>query len=1227
MKILKIQIYNLNSLRGKVFINFDEAPLKNTGLFVITGRTGAGKSTILDAITLALYGKVPRFSNMKGTAKMGQVMTYGTEDCLAELEFRVKNKAYRCKWSLRKTSTGQSVRVSRELAVLQEKGEARILATKSRKVDEEVTKLLGGLDFKRFSKSVLLAQGAFAEFLKGTEDRSEILERITDSGYYSEISKQAFEKHKLELQELENLKTQAESTTLLTPEELEQTEKELLEKEQTSKELKREMSSIQEQMDWWKKQKDLTQKNEKTKSSIATLKAEKESLQPDLDQLEIHYQAAPLREQLEAYKLKEEKARSSRSEIEKQKAAVGSLQQELKEEKATQKQEQGILDDLKSKKEEGEKVFQKVSRLDQEIDSLNEKRNDKQSDYEEVKAIVEKHLSERDNLQKQQSETQKEKTDLVEWLGKNEQDRDLSDSDVLVRIKAEAKEIASTRKSLKEADKELKKVTKEKKKQDNRFAQISSQEKEIEKIDSKYQANYLECLADFNLNLNWNHKVSLKWTEEKLNELNNHLQLTQELIQQQQRHQNSLNSALQLGEELISCSNHLAHVDNQFLSTEQSLESFQERLDYSQMIYEDQLKKQGFKQSRAELEEGKECPLCYATEHPFRKRNLDIEHVVSQAKKDLKKVKTQVKELNKRRQDHVGNQIGLYKDMQNLKDQKAKATQEIYAVQDEIQRIIVQNTLPYKVRIWDEEFFPDEEKKLSEEIDTYKQLQLRLIRLAEEQENLTKKQQELKEQLAKYEGTQEQLNQREQACEERIQKARKKLDGLTSGMKTTVSAFGYAYEGGDLHSIVKALEERSSDYRKYSAELDQVKNKVKLEKERWKELEQRLQNEQKRLKEREIQLKDLNQDFRLLREQRKDLFGTKQIDVERKKYQETLKAKEETIRFSKEKSLGLEKALAQKKGSLAEKEKQFRELTKESSQMQATLTATVEQSEFFEHWQELEAALLSTRRVDELESKHKQIQEDLRFYTQQLADVEKELKDWQAQKTVESLLEVSELDTAYQNREKSNQEQQQTIGRLKKTLSDYEREKEAHEERLAAVTQQQKEVNRWAKLKELIGSRNGKKFRTFAQSITIKKLVSLANRHMRYFMNGRYLLGKRQGETLELDIVDTFQAHNMRSLNTLSGGECFLASLALALGLSDMVGGQANVESLFIDEGFGTLDPENLQLALRTLESLQDKEGKTIGVISHVEQLKKHITTQIQVTKKGGGFSSVKVVE
>jgi exonuclease SbcC len=175
-----------------------------------------------------------------------------------------------------------------------------------------------------------------------------------------------------------------------------------------------------------------------------------------------------------------------------------------------------------------------------------------------------------------------------------------------------------------------------------------------------------------------------------------------------------------------------------------------------------------------------------------------------------------------------------------------------------------------------------------------------------------------------------------------------------------------------------------------------------------------------------------------------------------------------------------------------------------------------------------------------------------------------------------------------------------------------ERQQSLHQQ----IAQQQQQYDDLSYLHSLIGSANGDKFRRFAQGLTLDNLVYLANKQLDR-LHGRYLLKRKDEEGLALSVIDTWQGDVQRDTKTLSGGESFLVSLALALALSDLVSHKTSIDSLFLDEGFGTLDSETLDLALNALDNL-NATGKMIGVISHIEAMKERIPTQLRVTKKSG---------
>lgn len=177
------------------------------------------------------------------------------------------------------------------------------------------------------------------------------------------------------------------------------------------------------------------------------------------------------------------------------------------------------------------------------------------------------------------------------------------------------------------------------------------------------------------------------------------------------------------------------------------------------------------------------------------------------------------------------------------------------------------------------------------------------------------------------------------------------------------------------------------------------------------------------------------------------------------------------------------------------------------------------------------------------------------------------------------------------------------------------------------IEQLQQKSRVWRIMKELIGDSKGNNFNKFAQDLTLVQLLSLANLRLKK-LHPRYLLIKPENESKsdDLMVIDQQLGGYRRSVKTLSGGETFIVSLALALALSDLASQNVRIDHLFIDEGFGTLDAETLDQTINTLERLQEEDDKTIGVISHIETLKERIPTQIQVIKNARGYSNIRVV-
>ncbi len=219
---------------------------------------------------------------------------------------------------------------------------------------------------------------------------------------------------------------------------------------------------------------------------------------------------------------------------------------------------------------------------------------------------------------------------------------------------------------------------------------------------------------------------------------------------------------------------------------------------------------------------------------------------------------------------------------------------------------------------------------------------------------------------------------------------------------------------------------------------------------------------------------------------------------------------------------------------------------------------------------------------------------------------------------------LEEIDMLLKQLNDSIQVENKNIGALDERIKQDEEKKSQHKEAQVKLESLRGESRKYNLLNELIGDAKGAKFSNYAQELTLSRLLSIANARLEG-MNDRYIL-KHDLDGEDLLVIDQYQGNSVRAVKTLSGGETFIISLALALSLSDLASKNVRLESLFIDEGFGTLDPETLDMALSTLEKLQDESGKTIGVISHVAALKERIQTQIKINKNAQGHSEIEII-
>ncbi|CAM4325520.1 AAA family ATPase [Gillisia limnaea] len=309
-----------------------------------------------------------------------------------------------------------------------------------------------------------------------------------------------------------------------------------------------------------------------------------------------------------------------------------------------------------------------------------------------------------------------------------------------------------------------------------------------------------------------------------------------------------------------------------------------------------------------------------------------------------------------------------------------------------------------------------------------------------------------------------------------------------------------------------------------------------------------------------------------------------------------------------------------------------------TNQLKELQTRTEEQTEIFRNLElelselvkdqyfvtiaEAREALLPELDYNRLRSQREKIKNDLGIHLNSLKLLTTQLQDFQKQdveKTAEALTsELKQCNALLQSITSECED-------LRRKLKNDKDRREQLEKLEAGIAEKEKQNKRWKLLNELIGDSQGKKFNDFAQDLSLSQLLQHANIRLAD-LSDRYKIDKPTAQEDDgLVAIDEHMGGQRRSVKTLSGGETFILSLSMALALSDLASRNVEINSLFIDEGFGTLDPETLDQTLDTLEKLQSESSKTIGIISHVDSLKERIATQIQLKRHGQGYSTLDV--
>ncbi len=1219
MKILSLRFKNINSLQGEWKIDFTSEPFNSNGLFAITGATGAGKTTILDAICLALYHQTPRLSSITKTSNA--LMTRHTADCLAEVEFEVKGKGYRAFWSQRtaRNKVGGNLQDPQvELSTL----DGKIIAEKNREKEQQVQQITG-LNFARFTKSMLLAQGGFAAFLNAkSNERAELLEELTGTEVYGLLSQQVFDRYKESRAALDQLVARSEGADLLSDEKVGELKEQQFILDQQISELQKQCEVIRKTIEWEKRLLELVHEKQHSESELNQAKEA-------IDQQKTKLKALSLSEPAEQLRSYFDKQRDAQLQLEE---TVGKLQLQQLELDAVLKQHQACEVD----QQESKLLFEKAQRqqqvieiniadvlnpLDQQINNLNKqlivldqqkeqtttKQKTEYSKYNKLNGQaldVKQQISQASLFLKDNNLKENLGEYLPLWKEKLSQRHQLIDqvsqtthhhAETKAKLTEQSNAIQVVEQEISGALQVSKKANIDLQQANTNFSEkfdgiiIAHLEHELEACQYKNtQASKLE-----NLSVNYHELSAQQQTEQK------------KIISQEAEFKDKNKAVEKLREHNKQCQQALGDI-SKLIEQEQQIAALSE--------YRDR------------LQVGEACPLCGSNEHPAITDYQQIE--LSATQQRLKKKQLELEVLGKD-SEQSSNALGALEASLKLSKQAVTTLGErLVACEKEWDVINAEQGASLNILLKAE---LKDYLKNAENNQQILKLQLKSYLLAEKLSQTLKDKASLAAQALNKKEHLLALSQKEQqANEAEFTKLTEDIQQQVSSLTTLESAL--IKQLGSFDLSLPDHQKEASHVKQWQVDWDNFQVQQKLlstASENIAQLHIQQENSKQRLDELNAQLLQQDSEHDQLTTacsekttQRVAAFG-KQSALEIREGLQRATQSTKNLWEEKQSLLHKQQQASQRLKGTIETLKQLQQQRQEHAANSAKEWQTQLEKSPFVQQSDFDAALLdkSTRKklVALKASLDKQLQQSKAKSQQTLEQLEKH-NNQQFEKMVRSDDpkdgSLENLQEQLHNDEGELKALNHQQGAIQQSLESDQQRRKKQQALRDEIEEHQQQHNDWAHLNALIGSKDGAKFRKFAQGLTLDHLVYLSNQQLAK-LHGRYQLERKKGEDLELQVIDTWQADSQRDTKTLSGGESFLVSLALALALSDLVSHKTSIDSLFLDEGFGTLDNETLETALDALDNL-NASGKMIGVISHIDAMKERIPVQIQVKKMHG---------
>lgn len=1240
MRILNLRLKNLNALKGEWKIDFTQSPFVDNGLFAITGPTGAGKTTLLDAICLALYHQTPRLGAI--SVSNNDIMTRGTAECLAEVEFDIKGKAYRAFWSMRRARGKADGNLQSADVELAEVESGKVLATQVRPKSDEIERLTG-LNFARFTKSMMLSQGDFAAFLNANEgDRAELLEELTGTEIYGQISQAVHQQFTEAKQTKKEYSLKLEGVTLLSEEQVTALEQQLSEVQVSVKALNTDIEYLQQQKHW-------QQALEESKNAVNTAKHNKadadaaiSEAKDELDRLRRSEPAEALRVPYVSMQTLKRDVESYRTRLNEKTALLPDVQQQKQQAAQGVEQAHAALNNAKSQSSELEqRITNDVLPIDNELGhsekALRHHRESIETLTHELNALEQQKTQREHEVASQKREQ--------EWLS--------SYLNANASLGAMAEHISGWHESAGHIANEYQTISALAQKHEadtHSLAELKAKQQGIEQSVAalsaqceKEQQHLGQCQQALDALLVNGDKAALtQERDSKLAQWNNLLKL--EHLQQQYSDAEGELSEL--------TSQHHAHhetLNQQQAERNRLVELYKqtrtELKDIEALIALDA----EVAQLRAQLKAGEPCPVCGANEHPVSSVAIDVPETIS--RRDALKQKLESIELEgaKAKESVTNAELTLAqieKQCSQLTASKESLTVKWRGLTEELIAAFTSfnETLP-ALDIADKKGLSDfvaqfkargeaikaqlesiahAEAALNGATSTVTNINNTLLTKTNEkqliEQQVTSLQQQMSNDSEALEKKQRDLDSRTQSVLTRIAELLEQAPEQEKEQEQPPSAQNLQQWLADKAEALKTYKQNKQQFEVLTPHITDFNNKVI-------ELKRDIESVSKQLKQANDESVKVAETIAALKQKRDTLFPEKDIDAQRTQASDAIAKAESTLQDTTQQLHAADTRVSTLEAEIAQLNEQLKEKKAAFEQANAQFTEKLSASPFDDE-KAFSAALLNDDERKRLVSLEKTLVEKHSQAQLRLSNAEETLNkllshesatSWQASLDEKGAMWVSDA-LAEKMVQKDTLLSQQ--GQVEQQVRANNQAREKQQQLVSEMASFETYYDDITYLHSLIGSASGDKFRRFAQGLTLDNLVQLANQQLDK-LHGRYQLIRKENEGLGLSVLDTWQGDVVRDTKTLSGGESFLVSLALALALSDLVSHKTSIDSLFLDEGFGTLDAETLDVALDALDNL-NASGKMIGVISHIEAMKERIPTQLKVIKRNGvGLSAL----